>query len=754
MLSQLTSLLGLVPTKSAPDGGKDAPPDADFAKFFAEAEDDSPTFQPDPGPLTDADEIDQADPADHPKEIDPDSETGRRDNVDLSQDDLEEARDVNSRGRWLDTDQDMKGTATPGEFQPDVPTKQTDGWLQRAEELLPKRGPIDGQPSIDPYAEQEPGFGSSTVLDGPNARGWIEGTSSDRSHAPGAVTGALDHSRIDDPTRDLKRAEAQGPEAPHLVQASETDVKKLEAAARVLGLAVPASPAFSQSAMRTDPADRVRADQGPTDPKTNQEMAKPVSDPVSSDIPVFRFGLSQPAREETWPRSVEPPVSMSNRDVMSAGQDARGTSATIGLTAAGPEGLVEGAFRAREHSVLPSTPRMSEDRPQGFAPEQLAAGLRGSAPSGETVTVQPKTVEAGVDPHATLQRFNDLLVAAKSATDTAGKPGQADTVPRSPLESADVFRQWMKPEGGAVSAQIVPAASDGRGPALTFHDVRPGLNGNALPLAERSGQGLAEPNELSVATRDMTLAGTRPESVNQPLVTSAADGLIQDQSRNDPHPLPRHDRLVMENMTQLRSDVRAEAAGSVDAVKVVTPALAGFPVPGTSARVTSPFLDDVVEDLLPQDSQPVSGAPGVQSSPVQTAAMPQAIHRTDAAAILRQVSDGMARLGEGSVEIRLSPEELGQVRMQMMPTDGGMTVHITADRPETLDLMRRHIDQLARDLADAGYESASFSFGEGGEGGQESSARHDRPDKAPHDDTPAAKPRNAAAASDGLDLRF
>ena len=41
-----------------------------------------------------------------------------------------------------------------------------------------------------------------------------------------------------------------------------------------------------------------------------------------------------------------------------------------------------------------------------------------------------------------------------------------------------------------------------------------------------------------------------------------------------------------------------------------------------------------------------------------------------------------------------------------------MVVHVQTERPETLDLLRRHIDMLARDLAEAGYEGASFDFGD------------------------------------------
>ncbi len=38
-----------------------------------------------------------------------------------------------------------------------------------------------------------------------------------------------------------------------------------------------------------------------------------------------------------------------------------------------------------------------------------------------------------------------------------------------------------------------------------------------------------------------------------------------------------------------------------------------------------------------------------------------------------------------------------------------------ADRPETLELMRRHIDILAQEFRDIGYGSAEFSFGQGGQ---------------------------------------
>ena len=76
---------------------------------------------------------------------------------------------------------------------------------------------------------------------------------------------------------------------------------------------------------------------------------------------------------------------------------------------------------------------------------------------------------------------------------------------------------------------------------------------------------------------------------------------------------------------------------------------------------------------------------------------------------------------DGLVEVRLSPEELGRVRLAMTPGDAGMTVQVTAERQETLDLIRRHIDMLANDLKDQGFSNLSFSFAKG----------HDDTDHAP-----------------------
>ena len=62
------------------------------------------------------------------------------------------------------------------------------------------------------------------------------------------------------------------------------------------------------------------------------------------------------------------------------------------------------------------------------------------------------------------------------------------------------------------------------------------------------------------------------------------------------------------------------------------------------------------------------------------------------------------------VELRLDPQELGQVRMVLSSHDQSLTLVMSAERPETLDLMRRHIDQLAQEFHEMGYTDLNFSF--------------------------------------------
>lgn len=125
-------------------------------------------------------------------------------------------------------------------------------------------------------------------------------------------------------------------------------------------------------------------------------------------------------------------------------------------------------------------------------------------------------------------------------------------------------------------------------------------------------------------------------------------------------------------------------------------------------------------------------------------------------AVATQIAEGAKLLREGQVEITLYPEELGRVRLTMTPSEAGMAVSLIAERPETLDLMRRHIDLLAEELSQQGFESLSFDFSGSGDtaSGHNETVFSALTDLAEQPDPDPVMPVPLRMAATGLDLRL
>lgn len=143
------------------------------------------------------------------------------------------------------------------------------------------------------------------------------------------------------------------------------------------------------------------------------------------------------------------------------------------------------------------------------------------------------------------------------------------------------------------------------------------------------------------------------------------------------------------------------------------------------------------------------GASGPQPAPV-----PQ---------VAAQITAALSHTADGATELALSPDELGHVKLRLEPDAANpdrMVVMITFERPETLDLFRRHATELAEALRAAGYAGADIGFGQGQSGSAGNDApggsaqgatAHDLADAA-FPTPPPSPPRLAAGAS--LDLRL
>nr|WP_281390421.1 flagellar hook-length control protein FliK [Paracoccus amoyensis] len=82
--------------------------------------------------------------------------------------------------------------------------------------------------------------------------------------------------------------------------------------------------------------------------------------------------------------------------------------------------------------------------------------------------------------------------------------------------------------------------------------------------------------------------------------------------------------------------------------------------------------------------------------------------------ILRQVADVAITIRDEQVEIALSPEELGRIRMVLSGREHAPHLVVWAERPEVLDQLRRNAATLLQNFGETGLQDATFEFREGG----------------------------------------
>ena len=283
--------------------------------------------------------------------------------------------------------------------------------------------------------------------------------------------------------------------------------------------------------------------------------------------------------------------------------------------------------------------------------------------------------------------------------------GQPDpvkrTVPAISLYSGDN----VKPE--ALRASIPECVQQAKMQLVPNASSPPTAKGNRS-LAEAKQLLGAQPilkNQVTGANSEtkegQTLAKAPPVKITQPLVSMS--NLAPTTHRySTPTSIEPHEGFEAQLSAPLK-----------EASVVVTPVQAKNElVQPTYIRspTTTPAPADPVSaeaDLIARDVRIVDTS--LTGKPPSTLATAQG----SAAKVARQIVVAIQRNTQGrSIDITLKPAELGQVTISLLSGDTGIYVSIIADRPETLELMRRNVDLLTQDFHDIGYEDTTFSFAE------------------------------------------
>ena len=165
------------------------------------------------------------------------------------------------------------------------------------------------------------------------------------------------------------------------------------------------------------------------------------------------------------------------------------------------------------------------------------------------------------------------------------------------------------------------------------------------------------------------------------------------------------------------------------------PDRAGPALPGPAGTTPAPLPGTVVPmgGAVPHILHPTRALP---ADPVQAP--------PPAPPVQVQIVQALSSGGGAVTELRLSPEELGHVRIDMRQEGDRLVMVVSAERQDTLDLLRRHAGELASDLRSAGHSGLDLSFGQWTGPGAEADGQ---PDGMPEAEMPWSEmPQDAARA--------
>ena len=149
----------------------------------------------------------------------------------------------------------------------------------------------------------------------------------------------------------------------------------------------------------------------------------------------------------------------------------------------------------------------------------------------------------------------------------------------------------------------------------------------------------------------------------------------------------------------------------------------------------------------PKARDSAAASPSPMSAVTQHAALPKALSGAIAHAATKLADPDR-------IELTLDPVELGRVRFAVTSIGDQVQVSLSVERPETLDLLRRHAGELRTELREQGFANPTLSFGQWG---QDKSADPPKPAAELTDTLPPTAPEPIAfnrIPAAGLNLRL
>ncbi len=396
---------------------------------------------------------------------------------------------------------------------------------------------------------------------------------------------------------------------------------------------------------------------------------------------------------------------------------------------------------ARLDRVAPTTAP-----PQASTAEPTQGLVRQAAPTMPA----PPSPTAGPNRHDAVEPTDDrpdLNVAdANRPTIPPTPKAEAQPVSPAPVGTASIVQTKIETTDDGATLQEKPFAG------MVLHITTDATAAQELPSARVTPLRHDEGATQFLWRRTMQADAAQPKQPDLPVVP-------RKMTHSDPpSPVPQ------QGLETQGADIAPVAVADREDAPPAAP-----PAPPVSTPAAEPKTDRAT--TLPEvaPTKPEAPAlPGMALGPIPAEAAPRSeIHesvgqRHAPATPLRQVVETLAAQPvdvPGRIELTLTPETLGKLHFDMRPEGGGLSIVLSAERADTLDLMRRHLPDLVAELKQAGIQAGSFSFSSWNEGQR---AQTPQPETNTFEPTataiarptPAPRPARDVSPLGGLNMRF
>ena len=221
--------------------------------------------------------------------------------------------------------------------------------------------------------------------------------------------------------------------------------------------------------------------------------------------------------------------------------------------------------------------------------------------------------------------------------------------------------------------------------------------------AQAAPTGAEAPAAQAPAQTAAQAPATQPQTQEQAQQAAQANAAPQEQAEADPLS-------------------RAQAAGIAERLN------AGDKV-AVTVKVTETAQTAAPTQSVTQATEKTEAAQSARAALPKTPVPPKQIADQVKVSITKGVDEGLDK-----INIRLRPNELGRIEIKLnVGNDGTVRAMVTADRPETLDVLKRDSAGLEKALQDAGLKTGqdSLSFSLRDQSGQ-GSANNDHRNKTPY----------------------